>query len=234
MAGSFSAVSKRNFERKYAFDSIFQALQDSHTFAPLQSQHFTKNRTQKFQVARHLRVLQSSKKLSRETRAKRKRRVPLDLGYAQIWLVLQMPQRGSAKVVPQRTRSYGFQKVAGRLIVQNITATQSPSRKSLKNMRPPTPHLSLKPLPLAAANPLALAHPAEARAPTTGAMRGRREGKGSVGAENPQPRLRTRRKQPSLATTQSRSKNNLFSTSLMLTSSADCTFQLSKRFRANF
>ena len=27
LAGSFSAVSKRNFERKYAFDSIFQALQ---------------------------------------------------------------------------------------------------------------------------------------------------------------------------------------------------------------
>ena len=28
LAGSFSAVSKRNFARKYAFDSIFQALQD--------------------------------------------------------------------------------------------------------------------------------------------------------------------------------------------------------------
>ena len=37
LAGSFSAVSKRNFARKYAFDSIFQALQDLHTFAPLQS-----------------------------------------------------------------------------------------------------------------------------------------------------------------------------------------------------
>ena len=35
-AGSFSAVSKRNFARKYAFDSIFQALQDMHIFAPLQ------------------------------------------------------------------------------------------------------------------------------------------------------------------------------------------------------
>ena len=35
LAGSFSAVSKRNFARKYAFDSIFQALQDLHTFAPL-------------------------------------------------------------------------------------------------------------------------------------------------------------------------------------------------------
>ena len=48
LAGSFSAVSKRNFARKYAFDSIFQALQDVHTFAPLQTQHvtwiFSKNR----------------------------------------------------------------------------------------------------------------------------------------------------------------------------------------------
>ena len=43
LAGSFSAVSKRNFARKYAFDSIFQALQDLHTFAPLQSQNFSKN-----------------------------------------------------------------------------------------------------------------------------------------------------------------------------------------------
>ena len=46
LAGSFSAVSKRNFARKYAFDSIFQALQDIcqdlHTFAPLQSQKFSK------------------------------------------------------------------------------------------------------------------------------------------------------------------------------------------------
>ena len=42
LAGSFSAVSKRNFARKYAFDSIFQALQDLHTFAPLQSQNFSK------------------------------------------------------------------------------------------------------------------------------------------------------------------------------------------------
>ena len=43
LAGSFSAVSKRNFARKYAFDSIFQALQDLHHFAPLQSQNFRKN-----------------------------------------------------------------------------------------------------------------------------------------------------------------------------------------------
>ena len=42
LAGSFSAVSKRNFARKYAFDSIFQALQDLHPFAPLQSQKFRK------------------------------------------------------------------------------------------------------------------------------------------------------------------------------------------------
>ena len=42
LTGSFSAVSKRKFARKYAFDSIFQALQDLHTFAPLQSQNFRK------------------------------------------------------------------------------------------------------------------------------------------------------------------------------------------------
>ena len=42
LAGSFSAVSKRNFARKYAFDSIFQALQDLLPFAPLQSQDFRK------------------------------------------------------------------------------------------------------------------------------------------------------------------------------------------------
>ena len=43
LVGSFSAVSKRNFARKYAFGSIFEALQDVHTFAPLQIQHFSKN-----------------------------------------------------------------------------------------------------------------------------------------------------------------------------------------------
>ena len=42
LAGSFSAKSKRNFASKYAFDSIFQALQDLHPFAPLQSQNFRK------------------------------------------------------------------------------------------------------------------------------------------------------------------------------------------------
>ena len=42
LAGSFSAVSKRNFARKYACDSILQALQGLHPFAPLQSQNFRK------------------------------------------------------------------------------------------------------------------------------------------------------------------------------------------------
>ena len=42
LAGSFSAVSKRNFARKYAFDSISQALHDLHTSAPLQSKNFGK------------------------------------------------------------------------------------------------------------------------------------------------------------------------------------------------
>ena len=42
LVGSFSAVSKRNFARKYAFDSIFQALQDLHTSAPLQSKKIRK------------------------------------------------------------------------------------------------------------------------------------------------------------------------------------------------
>ena len=42
LAGSFSAVSKRNFARKYAFDSIFQALPAVHTFASLQTQHISK------------------------------------------------------------------------------------------------------------------------------------------------------------------------------------------------
>ena len=44
LAGSFSAVSEQNFPRKYAFDSIFQALQDLHPFAPLQSQNFRKQK----------------------------------------------------------------------------------------------------------------------------------------------------------------------------------------------
>ena len=47
LAGSFSALSERNFARKYAFDSIFHALQDLHTFAPLQFQIVAKNRFEK-------------------------------------------------------------------------------------------------------------------------------------------------------------------------------------------
>ena len=50
LAGSFSAVSKRNFARKYAFDSIFQALQDLHPFAPLQSQNFSKKSVWKISI----------------------------------------------------------------------------------------------------------------------------------------------------------------------------------------
>ena len=42
LAGLFSAVSKRIFARKYAFDRIFQVLQDLHAFAPLQSQNFSR------------------------------------------------------------------------------------------------------------------------------------------------------------------------------------------------
>ena len=48
LVGSFSAVSKQNFARKYAFDSIFRALQDLHIFAPLRSQNFSKNSVWKF------------------------------------------------------------------------------------------------------------------------------------------------------------------------------------------
>ena len=75
LAGSFSAVSKRNFARKYAFDSIFQALQDLHTFAPLQSQNFRKNRFEKsaifvkiqqkkLQMSQNLQILPNFKKFS--------------------------------------------------------------------------------------------------------------------------------------------------------------------------
>ena len=37
-----SRLYQRNFARKYVFDSIFQALQNLHSFAPLQSQKFRK------------------------------------------------------------------------------------------------------------------------------------------------------------------------------------------------
>ena len=43
LEGSFSAVSKPIFASKYAFGSSFQALQDLHTFAPLQTQEFSQN-----------------------------------------------------------------------------------------------------------------------------------------------------------------------------------------------
>ena len=56
LAGSFSAVSKRNFARKYAFDSIFQALQDLHTSAPLQSQKFCKKREEDTESAMDVRL----------------------------------------------------------------------------------------------------------------------------------------------------------------------------------
>ena len=41
--GSFSAVSKPIFATKYSFCSIFRDLQDSHSFAPFQSQNSSKN-----------------------------------------------------------------------------------------------------------------------------------------------------------------------------------------------
>ena len=50
LAGSFSAVSKRNFATKYVFDSIFQVLQDLHTFAPLQSQNLAKKSVWKISI----------------------------------------------------------------------------------------------------------------------------------------------------------------------------------------
>ena len=40
LAGLFSAVSKPIFASKYAFCSIFQNLQDSNPFAPLETQNF--------------------------------------------------------------------------------------------------------------------------------------------------------------------------------------------------
>ena len=42
LPGSFSAVSKQHFARKYAFDRNCQALQDVHTSTLLQTQHFSK------------------------------------------------------------------------------------------------------------------------------------------------------------------------------------------------
>ena len=70
LAGSFSAVSKRNFARKYAFDSIFQALQDLHTSAPLQSQNFRKKSVWKISnfcesSAKFLQMLQNVAKFAK-------------------------------------------------------------------------------------------------------------------------------------------------------------------------
>ena len=65
LAGSFSAVSKRNFARKYAFDSIFQALQDFHPFAPLQSQIFRKKSVWK--IANFAKFLKCSQFLANST-----------------------------------------------------------------------------------------------------------------------------------------------------------------------
>ena len=42
LAGSFSAVSKQNVGRKYAFSTTFQDLEDLHTFALFQPQHVSK------------------------------------------------------------------------------------------------------------------------------------------------------------------------------------------------
>ena len=68
LEASFSAVSKRKFARKYAFDSIFQALQDVHTFAPLQTQHFRNEsvyKTKKFRIfANFCKILQTFQKIS--------------------------------------------------------------------------------------------------------------------------------------------------------------------------
>ena len=76
--GSFSAVSKRNFARKYAFDSIFQALQDLHTSAPLQSQNFSKNILANFStVHREHHRKQAESRNKNHTGAEK----PVDLSY---------------------------------------------------------------------------------------------------------------------------------------------------------
>ena len=65
LAGSFSAVSKGSFARKYAFDSIFQALQDLHIISLLQSQNFSKKSVSKISNFREnsatLNILQGCK-----------------------------------------------------------------------------------------------------------------------------------------------------------------------------
>ena len=49
LEGSFSSVSKPIFATKYSFFSIFQDLQDSHTFAPLRIQNTRKNSSNFFE-----------------------------------------------------------------------------------------------------------------------------------------------------------------------------------------
>ena len=49
LEGSFSSVSKPIFATKYSFFSIFQALQDSHTFAPLRIQNTRRNSSNFFE-----------------------------------------------------------------------------------------------------------------------------------------------------------------------------------------
>ena len=50
LEGSFSSVSKPIFATKYSFfESIFQDLQDSHTFAPLRIQNSRKNSSNVFE-----------------------------------------------------------------------------------------------------------------------------------------------------------------------------------------
>ena len=44
LKGSFSAVSTATIATKYSFFQVFRDLQDFHTFAPLRSQNFSKNR----------------------------------------------------------------------------------------------------------------------------------------------------------------------------------------------
>ena len=55
LAGSFSAVSKRNFARKYAFDSIFQALQDLRCILlhRCNLNFFAKNRFEKLRISQN-------------------------------------------------------------------------------------------------------------------------------------------------------------------------------------
>ena len=66
LAGSLSAVSKRKFARKYAFDSILQVLQDMHTFKisqkiSLKNQHFSWNFRKNCKCRKICKICQISK-----------------------------------------------------------------------------------------------------------------------------------------------------------------------------